>query len=75
MSLGDAFAKLGNIHAQSLEGYTISEITEKKGEDIIKLTKDGREIGIIKGKLSDFTFYYEQDAGNAQDKVNAITGE
>lgn len=75
MSLGDAFAKLGNIHAETLEGYTITEITEKEGEDIIKLTKDGREIGIIKGKQSDFTFYYEQNDGNAQTQVNAITGE
>lgn len=72
--LGDAFAKLGNIHASTLEGYTITEITEKEGEDIIKLTKGDKEIGIIKGKLSDFTFYYEQNAQNAEDKVSAITG-
>lgn len=73
--LGEAFEKLGNIHGSVLEGYTITEITEKEGEDVIKLQKGDMEIGIIKGKLSNFTFYYEQNAGNAENKVSAITGE
>lgn len=72
MSLGEAFAKLGNIHAESLEGYTITEITEKDAEDILRLTKGEMEIGVIKGKLTNFTFYWEQENGNAQDKVSSI---